>query len=111
MDQIIHEDPLDRQLREAMPYINDDGFTARVLRCLPPPQRQRESLRAVILLTIALLASLLGYVLSGNGRFVRVTIEHLATLPTLELFGFALTSGMLVAALGLMIAIAKSYEQ
>jgi hypothetical protein len=108
MDEIIQEDPIDCQLREAMPYINDDGFTARVLRRLPPPRRLRQSLRAVILLGTTLLASVLGYLLSNNGRFIWVTIERLATSPMLGLFALALVSGMLVTALGLLAAIAKS---
>jgi hypothetical protein len=28
---MIDDETLDRQLREAVPYINDDGFTARVI--------------------------------------------------------------------------------
>jgi hypothetical protein len=110
MDQLIQEDPLDRQLREAVPYIDDDGFTARVLRRLPPPRRPRQSLRAVILLAITSLACVLGYVLSDNGRVVRVTIERLATLPMLGLFALALISGMLVTAVGLLAAMAQSHE-
>jgi hypothetical protein len=110
MDEIIQEDPFDRQLREAMPYIDDDGFTARVVRRLPPPRRPRQSLRAVILLGTTLLASVLGFVLSDNGRFITVAIEQVATLPILGLFALALTSGMLVTALGLVAAIAKSHE-
>jgi hypothetical protein len=110
MDAIIQEDPLDRQLRDAMPYIDDDGFTGRVLRRLPPPRRPRQPLRAVILLGTALLASVFGYVLSDNGRFIWVTIERLATLPMLGLFALALVSGMLVTGTGLLAAIAKSHE-
>src|SRR5437867_5319059 len=33
---------LDQQLRDAAPYIDDDGFTARVLQKLPAPGRQRQ---------------------------------------------------------------------
>ncbi len=38
MNEIKQEDWLDRQLREAAPYIDDEGFTARVLQQLPPPR-------------------------------------------------------------------------
>jgi hypothetical protein len=110
MDEVIYEDPVDRQFREAMPYIDDDGFTARVLQRLPPPRRQRDSLRAVILFGVTLLASVLGFVLSENGRFITVAIERVAALPILGLFALALTSGMLVTAVGLLAAIAKSHE-
>lgn len=112
MDEVIHEDPLDRQLREAMPYIDDDGFTAQVLQRLPAPQRrrQRDLLRAVILLGVTLLASVLGFVLSDNGRFITVAVQGATRLPILELFALALVSGMLLTALGLLAAIAKSDE-
>lgn len=110
MDEIIRDDRLDRQIREAMPYIDDDGFTARVLQCLPAASRSPRWLRAGILLAITLLASVLGYVLSDDGRFITVIIERLAVLPIFGLFAFALASGMLVTALGLIAAMAKSHE-
>jgi hypothetical protein len=110
MDEVISEDPLDRQLREAIQYIDDEGFTAQVLQRLPPPQRRRDCLRAVILIGVTLLASVLGFILSDNGRFITVAMERAATLPILELFALALTSGILVTALGLLAVIAKSHE-
>src|SRR6266536_1359498 len=82
MDEKQQEDSLDRQLREAAPYIDDDGFTVRVLRQLPPPRRGRDSLRAVILLGITLLASALAYVLSDGGRFLVIAMARLTALPT-----------------------------
>jgi hypothetical protein len=110
MDETIQEDSLARQLRDAAPYIDDGGFTARVLQHLPQPRRQRQSLRAVILLGITLLVSALAYVLSDGGRFVSINIERLATLPMLWLFALALGSGILVTTLGLLAAISKSRE-
>ena len=110
MDKVIHEDPLDRQLREAMPYIDDNGFTAQVLQRLPAPRRHRDLLRAVILLGVTLLASVLGFVLSDNGRFITVAVQGATRLPILELFALALVSGMLLTALGLLAAIANSDE-
>ena len=35
MDEQLQEDWLDRRLREEMPYIDDAGFTARVVQKLP----------------------------------------------------------------------------
>jgi hypothetical protein len=110
MGEIIQEDPLDRELREAMPYIDDDGFTARVLRRLPPASRPRRGLRAVILLGSALLASVLGCILSENGRFVTITIERLATLPMIVVLALVVTSGMVMIALGVLAAMAKGDE-
>jgi hypothetical protein len=109
MDDRIEEEALDRQLREALPYIEDGGFTARVLQRLPPPRSAR-SLRAIILLGSAIAAGILGYVFSDNGRFINVAIERLASLPMLSLAAFVLTSGILVSAFGLVVALTNSQE-
>ena len=50
MDEQRQEDWLDRQLREAVSYIDDEGFTAQVLKRLPARRPGRRPLRAVILL-------------------------------------------------------------
>jgi len=110
MNEIKQEDWLDRQLREAAPYIDDEGFTARVLEQLPPPQHSRRSFRGPILLAITLLASVLAYLLSDGGRFLVVAVTRMTTLPTLWLFVLALGSGILVMAGGVIAAISKTRE-
>jgi anti-sigma factor RsiW len=110
MDEIKQEDWLDRQLREAAPYIDDEGFTARVLQQLPRPRHSRRSFRGAILLAITLLASILAYLLSDGGRFLVVAVTRLTTLPTLWLFVLALGSGILVMAGGVIAAISKTRE-
>jgi hypothetical protein len=107
MSEANHDDWLDQKLRDAVPYIDDDGFTVRVLQKLPAPRRRRQSLRAVILIGMAVLASMFTYVLSDNGRFVSVGLERLAMLPMLWLFGVTLGSGILVTAIGVVAAISK----
>ena len=102
------EDWLDREFREAAPYIDDEGFTARVLQRLPRPRSRHDWLRAVILLGMALLASGLAYVVSGGGRFVSLTLERLAALPALWVFALALVSGLVIAAAGATAAISGS---
>ena len=108
MKQVNQEDWLDRELRDATPYIDDEGFTARVLQQLPPPRRRRDLLRAIILLGMTFLASVLAYVVSGGGRFVSLTLERLAALPVLWVFVLALASGLVIAAAGATAAISRS---
>jgi hypothetical protein len=108
MDHVNQEDWLDQQLREAAPYIDDAGFTARVVQQLPPPRRGRDWLRAAILLGMTLLASALAYVASEGGRFIGMTLERLAALPALWVFLLALASGLAVTALGAAAAISRS---
>jgi anti-sigma factor RsiW len=110
MNEIQQEDWLDRQLREAAPYIDDEGFTARVLHQLPPPRQSRRSFRGAILLAITLLASVLAYLISDGGRFLVVEATRLTTLPTLWLFVLALGSGILVMAGGVIAAISKTRQ-
>lgn len=107
MEQVNQEDWLDRELREAAPYIDDAGFTARVLQQLPPPRGGRDLLRAAILLGMTLLASVLAYVVSGGGRFVTMTLERLAALPALWVFVLALASSLVIAAVGATAAISR----
>jgi hypothetical protein len=108
MKQVNQEDWLDRELREAAPYIDDEGFTARVLQQLPSPRRHHDVLRAAILLGMTLLASVLAYVVSGGGRFVSVTLERVAALPALWVFALALASGLVISAVGATAAISRS---
>ena len=105
---MIDDETLDRHLREAAPYIDDEGFTARVLQQLPPPRRGHDLLRAAILLGMTFLASALAYVVSGGGRFVSVTFDRLAALPALWVFALALTSGLVIAAAGATAAVSRS---
>jgi hypothetical protein len=108
MNEEIEQDWLDRKLQEAAPYIEDDGFTARVLQQLPAPQLRWQFLRPLILVGMSALASALTYVLSDGGRFLLVDMFKLTTIPTLWVVAFALTSGMLVMAGGIFAAMSKT---
>jgi hypothetical protein len=110
MSTEIQDDWLDRKLQEAVPYIEDDGFTARVLQQLPQPMRRMEFLRSFILVAMSALASALTYVLSDGGRFILVEMFKLTTIPTLWVVAFALTSGMLVMAGGIFAAMYKTNQ-
>jgi anti-sigma factor RsiW len=103
----IEDNALDRQLREATPYIEDEGFTARVLQKLPAAKRRRLSVRAIVLLGSSALASTLAYTLSDGGRALVIGVARLATVPTPWLLAAAFASGMLIMASGLVAAISK----
>ncbi len=80
MDERFQEDWLERRLREEMPYIDDNGFTARVVAKLPAAQAP-SSWRAAILIGVTLVASILAYLLSDGGRFFVVEAYRLASMP------------------------------
>jgi hypothetical protein len=109
MDQVIGDDELDRQLREAAPYIDDDGFTKRVLKQLPA-QSAPARLRGVILILTAILASVVAYVVSGGGHFVIDYLAQLFQLPMQWLLVLSFTAGIVIGGLGLAAAVFKARE-
>ena len=109
MNQEAHsDDVLDRKLREAAPYIDDNGFTARVLSNLPAPQQKPVSLRGVILLGVTILGSVLSYTLSDAGHLITSGMIRAASLPMLWILLAAAASGMLVTIAGATAAVVKS---
>ncbi|PYJ67547.1 MAG: hypothetical protein DME76_14905 [Verrucomicrobia bacterium] len=110
MNTMIEDETLDRQLREAAPYIDDDGFTARVMAKLPAARREPRWLRAMVLLGLTVLGSGLAYLLSGGGRFVREGMVQLANFPVWLLLVFAFGCGLVVGAFAVIFAIRKTPE-
>ena len=110
MDAMIDDDELDRQLRDAAPYIDDEGFTARVIARLPAVRDKPRWLRAMVLLGLTVLGSGVAYLLSGGGRFVREGIVQLSTFPIWVLLVFAFGCGLLVGAFAVIFAIRKTPE-
>ena len=106
----ITDEMLDRQLAEGAPYIEDDGFTAKVLQQLPRPQARLQFLRPFILVAASAFASALTYVLSDGGRFIIVEMFKITTIPTVWVVAFALASGMLVMAGGILAAMSKTSQ-
>ena len=106
MDEKIQEDWLDVRLREEAPYIDDAGFTARVVQQLPAP-RPRHSFRAIILVCLTLLGSMLTYVLSGGGKFIGAGIDRVVALPVLWILVLALVSGLVLTSLATAAAVAR----
>ena len=105
---MIDDETLDRQLREAAPYIDDDGFTTRVMARLPAARRESRWLRAMILLGLAILGSGIAYSLSGG--FVREGVIQLSNFPIWLLLVFAFGCGLVVGAFAVIFAIRKTPE-
>jgi hypothetical protein len=110
MNQMIDDDTLDRQLREAAPYIDDDGFTARVMAMLPEVRRQPQWLRAVVLFAVTVLGIAVAYLLTGGGRFVREGFVQLSNFPIWLLLVFAFGCGLVVGAFAVIFALRKTPE-
>jgi hypothetical protein len=110
MNAMIDDETLDRQLREAALYIDDEGFTARVMARLPAARRKPRCLRAMILLGLTLLGSGIAYLLSGGGRFVREGMIQLSDFPIWLLLVFAFGCGLVVGAFAVIVAVRKTPE-
>ena len=61
MKPLETNDPLDALLREQNPYVEDDGFTKRVISALPR-RRSRFPLRQIFLLGVTIIGSVLAVV-------------------------------------------------
>jgi hypothetical protein len=109
MEEQLQEDWLDARLRDEAGYIDDDGFTTRVLQQLPP-RRQSRSSRSVILLGITLIACALAYLLSGRGVFITDSAAFLVAMPLSTIYLLAITSGVLITAVGASAAVFKFRE-
>lgn len=107
MDGQLQEDWLDARLRDEASYIDDAGFTARVMQQLPAPRRQLRSARSVILIGATVLACLLAYLLSGRGAFLGNIAAFLVTVPFNTLCALAIASGVLITVLGASAAVLK----
>ena len=107
---MIDVETLDRQLREATPYIDDEGFTARIMAKLPAARREPRWLRAMIFLGLTLVGSGIAYLLSGGGRFVREGMIQLSDFPIWLLLVFAFGCGLVVGAFAVIVAVRKTPE-
>jgi len=108
MNAMIDDETLDQQLRDATPYIDDEGFTARVMARLPAARRQPRWLRAMILLGLALLGSGIAYLLGGG--FIREGVIQLSDFPIWLLLVFAFGCGLVVGAFAVIVTIRKTPE-
>lgn len=106
---MIEDETLDRQLRESVPYIDDDGFTAHVMASLPVARREPGWLRAAILIGLALIGSGVAY-LVGAGHVVREGVVELANFPIWLLLVFAFGCGLVVGAFAVIFAVRKTPE-
>jgi hypothetical protein len=95
MKQPEEQDPLDTLLREQDVYINDDGFTARVVASLPP--RRWRWLRPVVLL---------GSV--GVGIVLTILWVPWANLPPLDVSAMVSLNPQVLMPWGVVLAVAAS---
>ena len=109
MDDQFQEDWLDTRLREEAPYIDDDGFTAKVIQQLPA--RRARSFRAAIIFCITLLGSAITYSVSDGGKFMIAAVNRLASMPILFVCLIAICCGLMMTAIATGAALSKVRER
>ena len=107
MDEKLQEDSLDARLRDDAPYIDDAGFTSRVVQKLPARQVRR-SYRAFLLLGITLAACLAAFWLAGGTSFAIDTYANVAMMPVTWMWVTAAAAAIVVMAGGLAAALSRS---
>ena len=108
-DEQFQDEAFDAFLREATPYIDDAGFTARVVQRLPA--RTKRSSRAFILFFVTLLASAITYTLSGGGEFLIIGFGRLATLPVLWVLILAAVCSLLFTSVAAAAALSRTRRE
>jgi hypothetical protein len=97
MEEMLQEDSLDARLRDDAPYIDDAGFTSRVVQKLPARQVRR-SYRAFILIGITLVACLAAFRLSGGSSFFVEGVTYVTMMPmTVMWLCVAVVAGLVMA--------------
>ena len=107
MNENLQEDLLDAQLRDEAAYIDDGGFTSRVVQKLPA-RPVRRWLRAAILLGVALVASAVAYVLFGGVWGIAEGMARLSLLPLPVIWLCAALATIVVMVVGLAAVMSKA---
>ena len=107
MEEKLQEDWLDARLRDEAPYLDDAGFTSRVVQKLPARQVRR-SYRALIMLGITVAACIAAFWFAGGTSLAIDAYANMAMLPVLWMWIFAAAVGVLLMAGGLAAALSRS---
>jgi len=107
MEENVQEDLLDARLRDEAAYIDDAGFTSRVVQKLPA-RAVRRTYRAAILLGVTLAACVVAYFLAGGSWFIAKETTSMAMMPITMIWVCAAAATVLVMAGGVVAALSKT---
>jgi hypothetical protein len=104
------DDLLDARLRDEMPYIDDVGFTARMMKQLPRRRVSWIRLRAFIILAATILSVVVAYFASGEGMFVHDAFARISGLRPLHLVLVIFSCGTAMTIAGLWAALTRRHD-
>jgi hypothetical protein len=107
MEEKLQEDWLDARLRDDAPYIDDAGFTSRVVHKLPA-HHVRRSYRAFILIGITLVACLAAFYFAGGTSLFVEGIAFVTMMPPRAMWFYIGTVAMLIMAGSLAAAYSRA---
>ena len=107
MDDKLQEDWLDARLRDDAPYLDDAGFTSRVVQKLPARQVRR-SYRMFILFGLTLVACFAAFWLAGGTNILFDAFTNVAMMPVMWMWVCAAGAAFLVMAGGVAAAMSRS---
>ena len=103
MNRPEQNDPLDALLREQNPYVEDDGFTRRVISALPS-RPSRFPLCQIFLLVVTAIGSALAISQLPWGNLPALNLSALITLNSQVLLPWALALSVIASLVWAMVA-------
>ena len=104
------DDLLDARLRDETPYIDDAGFTARVMKQLPRRRISWNTQRSLIIFVATILSAVVAYFASGEGMFVHDAFARISGLPTVQLLLVIVLCGTAMTIAGLWTAFMRRHD-
>src|SRR6476619_4116801 len=101
---------LDARLRDETPYIDDAGFTARVMQQLPHLCFSWSAQRAFIIFAATIVSVVIAYFASGEGMFVHDAFARMSGLKPMQLLLLILACGTGMTIAGLWAALARTRD-
>ncbi len=111
IDEQLQADWLDAKLRDEMPYIDDAGFTARVVQQLPARRHASRLLRTAIMMGVTILACVMAYFLTDRGAVLANSAAFLFAMPSLTLWAIAGGCALVLTLLGAYFALNREGNQ
>jgi hypothetical protein len=100
------DDLLDARLRDETPYIDDAGFTSRVMKQLPRRRLSWNTQRAIVILLATIVSVVVAYFASGEGMFIHEAFARISRLQQLQLVLIIVACGITMTIAGLWAALA-----
>jgi hypothetical protein len=101
---------LDTRLREEMPYLDDGGFTARVMKQLPRRRFSLSTQRNLVIFVATIMSVVIAYFASGEGMFVHDAFARAATLQPLQLLLIICACATVMTIAGLWAALTRARD-